>query len=277
MTPSPPSSGFAGSGGSLAGTARPPPRGSPGSDAPPSADDAVDAARAGLPGRIFEQEYLAVFRDDTGGVLDVEDASAAYDPGSTDGTPPYRIGVDLARSEDYLAIVVLDSDGRVPHLTRERGLSWPHIQRRVEQVADQFGGAPVGIDATRDNKLVSDLETAGVDIRPVTFSAQRKQALVENLAGALEAGEVTVPEDTSLATELSVFEYETTRAGNIRYGAPDGHHDDTVDALAMAYDLPAGGGIPTARASFGGDGRADASADSGGETIGDILPDPTEL
>jgi len=214
---------------------------------------------------------------DTGGVFDVEDASAAYDPGSTDGTPPYRIGVDLARSEDYLAIVVLDSDGRVPHLTRERDLSWPQIQRRVEQVADQFGGAPVGIDATRDNKLVSDLETAGVDIRPVTFSAQRKQALVENLAGALEAGEVTVPEDTSLATELSVFEYETTRAGNIRYGAPDGHHDDTVDALAMAYDLPAGGGIPTARASFGGDGRADASADSGGETIGDILPDPTEL
>jgi len=45
----------------------------------------------------------------------------------------------------------------------------------------------------------------------------------------------------------------------------------------MAYDLPAGGGVPTARASFGGDGRDNASADSGGETIGDILPDPTEM
>jgi len=144
-------------------------------------------------------------------------------------------------------------------------------------VASDHGDAPVAIDATRDNKLVADLETAGVDIRPVTFSAQRKQALVENLAGALEAGEVTVPADTILATELSVFEYETTRAGNIRYGAPDGHHDDTVDALAMAYDLPADGGIPTARASFGGDGRADTSDDSDGQTFGDILPDPTEM
>jgi len=245
-------------------------------DAPHIPDDEVDAARAELPERIFEQEYLAVFRDDTGGVFDAEDASAEYAPDSIDGTPPYRIGVDLARSEDYLAIVVLDDGGRIPHLTRERGLSWPQIQRRVEQVASEYGDAPVAIDATRDNKLVADLETAGVDIRPVTFSAQRKQALVENLAGALEAGEVTVPEDTILATELSVFEYETTRAGNIRYGAPDGHHDDTVDALAMAYDLPAGGGIPTARASFG-DSRGDTSDNSDGQTFGDILPDPTEL
>jgi len=49
------------------------------------------------------------------------------------------------------------------------------------------------------------------------------------------------------------------------------------DALAMAYDLPAGGGVPTARASFGGGGRDTASGDSDEQTIGDILPDPTEM
>lgn len=232
-------------------------------------DSEVDAARSELPERIFEQEYLAVFRDDTGGVFTVADAAADYDPDAADVPGPYRVGVDLARSEDYLAIVVLGGDGRVAHLTREQGLTWPQVQRRVEDVADTFNQPPVAIDATRDNKLVADLETAGLDIRPVTFSAQRKQSLVENLAAGLEAGEVTVPEDTILATELSVFEYETTRAGNIRYGAPEGHHDDTVDALAMAYDLPAGAGVATARATFD-DG--DSGSDAEHNTIGDILP-----
>jgi hypothetical protein len=71
-----------------------------------------------------------------------------------------------------------------------------------------------------------------------------------------------------LATELGVFEFETTRAGNVRYGAPEGHHDDTVDALAMAYDLRAGAGVPTARASFGSD-DPDGSADD--ETWGDVI------
>jgi len=230
-------------------------------------DSEVDAAREELPDRIFRQEYLAKFIDDTGGVFAVSEATDEYDLDAVGG--PYRCGVDLARSEDYLAIIVLGAGGRVAHLTRERDLSWPQIQRKVERVHGQYE-CPVAIDATRDNKLVSDLETAGVDIRPVTFSAQKKQSLVENLAAGIESGEVTIPAETMLETELSVFEYETTRAGNVRYGAPDGHHDDTVDALAMAYDLPAGGGgVATARAEFG---ATESSTASDGETVGDLLP-----
>jgi len=238
-------------------------------------DAEVDTAREQLPDRIFRQEYLAEFLDDTGGVFDVDAARADYrlpsgvDP-LDDSTPPYRVAADLARSEDYLAIVSLDATGRVAHLTRERDLSWPAIQRRIEQVADAHGDAPVAIDATRDNKLVSDLESAGVDIRPVTFSSQRKQALVENLAAGMEAGEVTVPADTMLATELGVFEYTSTRAGNVRYGAPDGHHDDTVDALAMAYDLRETG-IATATVDFGTTDDDEDDEDDV-QTVGDVLP-----
>jgi hypothetical protein len=243
----------------------------------------VDAAREEMPDRIWRQEYLADFRDDAGGVFDTDQATADYTLG--DGVdphpstePPYRAAADLARSEDYLALGTLGANGQLAHLTRERGLSWPQIQSKIERVAKTHGDAPVAIDATRDNKLVADLERAGLDIRPVTFSAQRKQALVENLAAGIEAGEVTIPVDSIVATELAVFEYETTRAGNVRYGAPDSHHDDTVDMLAMLYDLPAGGsGVPTARATFGTDdgGRQTTDETDGDPTVGDILPDPT--
>lgn len=235
-------------------------------DNPHVPDSEVDAAQNELPRRIFEQEYLAKFVDDTGGVFTLDGATEQYAlPDGVDppehSTPPYRVGADLARSEDYLAIVALDATGVVTHLTRKRDLTWPQIQHRIEAVARGHDDARVAIDATRDNKLVSDLETAGIAIEPVHFSAQRKQALVENLAAGMESGEVTIPSETMLATELAVFEYTTTRAGNIRYGAPDGHHDDTVDALCMAYDLR-GGSTPATTASFGSGPEHSATGDA---------------
>jgi phage terminase large subunit-like protein len=220
-------------------------------------DDDIDAERAEMPDRVFRREYLAQFPDEQGAVFAVGEASESYtlpddESPHAAAEPPYRVAADLARAEDYLAIVGLGANGRVSHLTRERGLTWRQAQERVERVASAHGDALVAIDATRDNKLVADLEAAGVAIEPVTFTSGRKQTLVENLAAGVENGDVTVPKGSMLATELQVFQYDVTRAGNIRYGAPQGHHDDTVDALAMAYDLPVrdGGG---ATVTLGGD------------------------
>lgn len=244
-------------------------------------DSEIDAAKRELPQRIFEQEYLAHFRDDTGGVFDTEGAVRSYD--LLDGvaphpmsTPPYRVAADLARSEDYLAIVTLDAHGWVAHLTRERDLSWPQIQSRIEAVANAHGADRVAIDATRDNKIVSDLAAGGLSMVPVKFSAQKKQSLVENLAAGLESGEVKVPAKSILATELAVFEFETTRAGNVRYGAPDGHHDDTVDALAMAYDLRARS-TPVSTVRFGSQDQHSASGSESFEQsdIGRALKEQT--
>ncbi|MCR4398946.1 MAG: hypothetical protein NUV93_08290, partial [Firmicutes bacterium] len=37
-----------------------------------------------------------------------------------------------------------------------------------------------------------------------------------------------------LLNELEAFEYEISRAGNVKYGAPEGQHDDCVISLALA-------------------------------------------
>jgi hypothetical protein len=204
-------------------------------------DSEIESARAELPQRAFEQEYLAEFKDETGGVFTNLDAALftrEYDPDKYDGDPPYRHGWDLARHEDYLVGIVLDAAGDVVHFDRARGLSWPQIQSRIEAVAADYPGT-VGIDASRDNKLVADLAAGGVNIVPVKFTRERKQDLVENLAAALEAGELTAPDIGQLRHELEIFEYEVTPAGNTKYHAPEGFHDDCVDALAMANAVTA--------------------------------------
>ena len=221
----------------------------------PHVDDSeIDAAKQEIPDRIFEQEYLAKFKDESGGVFENLDRNlftTAYSlppdgiaplpetgsirPKQVYGVPPFSTGVDLARHQDFRVILTLDRLGRVVYFDREQGEAWSQIERKVRDVYERYPGI-VSIDASRDNKLVADLEASGMKLRPVKFSTSRKTSLIENLIARIEGRELSSPEIDILRTELEIFEYDISRAGNIRYHAPEGFHDDTVDTLALAAD-----------------------------------------
>jgi len=200
-------------------------------------DSEVDDAREDMPERKFDQEYLAKFVDDTGGVFEnVRDYVAEYDLPVAPADSTYAIGVDFARLEDYTAIAVLDDDGRLVAFDRLNETTWDRIQSRIEHLADEYAPCELAVDATRDNKIVTDLESAGLSVDAVSFSS-RKEVLIDNLATQLEAGELTLSADAPvLINELEVYEYDVTDSGRIRYSAPSGFHDDTVDALALAAE-----------------------------------------
>lgn len=197
--------------------------------------DDVEEARQTMPDRVFRQEYGAEFIDDSGGVFTGVEASVDedYDLEAARGEPPYAIGVDFARHEDWTVAVVLDATGRVVAFERVQDVSWPQIQSLVESLASEYEGV-VNLDASRDNKIVADLADAGVPVNPVKFSPKRKRELIENLVTRLENGEITLPDVPQLVHELQIFEYDVTPAGNVRYNAPEGFHDDCVDGLALA-------------------------------------------
>lgn len=197
-------------------------------------DEEIDSAREDMPDREFRREYQAEFLDETGGVFtDLERVLADYNPDRVDGEGPYSTGVDFARSDDYTVIITLDGSGRLVHFDRVRGVGWPEIQRRVERAADEYGGVAY-LDATRDNKIVADLQEAGVTVEPVSFGGGTKQDLMQDLITTIEQGELTLPDMDPLVHELQVFEFDETPAGNTRYAAPTGFKDDCVDALALA-------------------------------------------
>ena len=209
---------------------------SPTGDNPHIPPEEIDAAKRELPSHVFEQEYLAEFKDESGGVfthLDERIFTAEYDLDDFAGEGPYAHGWDLARHQDYLVGIVVDSQGRVVHFERTQNESWPQIQNRIESAAAEYDGI-VAIDASRDNKIVADLADAGLAIEPVKFSPKRKRELIEDLIARVEAGELTAPEIPQLHHEMGVFEYEVKPSGTVRYDAPEGFHDDTVDALALA-------------------------------------------
>jgi hypothetical protein len=134
-------------------------------------------------------------------------------------------------------VCTLDADGMLVGYRRDRGGSWASAGRTLEQYLADYPGVCY-LDATRDNKIIEDLgrTVRDVQVEPVRFTAQSKQNMIENLAARLETGDIVLPSSDAeqLKSELRVFEFDTTPAGNIRYGAPEGQNDDTVDALALA-------------------------------------------
>lgn len=206
---------------------------------PHIADTEITAARDDMPDRVFEQEYLAKFVDDASGVFqnirerNVESYSLPVSPSKCGG--PYAIGVDFARVEDWTVIVVLDADGRIVAFERLQQTTWTRIQQSVERLADTYTPSAIALDATRDNKIVQDLEDRGYFVDSIRFSPANKRTLIENLITELEAGRITIPESVNtLVNELEVYESQTNDRGRVRYTAPSGFHDDCVDALALA-------------------------------------------
>jgi hypothetical protein len=74
--------------------------------------------------------------------------------------------------------------------------------------------------------------------------------VAEHLSLGIEQGHVTLLQDPVQTGELLAYEGTRLPGGLIRYGAPDGGHDDTVIALALAW-IAASRDSATTRSGYG--------------------------
>lgn len=206
-----------------------------------------------LPERVFRQEILAEFLEDSGGVfLRVREA---VERGRDRNEPAgaginYCVGVDLARVEDFTVLTVLSRDRRQVHYERFNRISWERQVEAIARVARAYN-APVALDATGlGDPVYEAVRKADVAVLPFHFTTGSKEQLIDGLAIALEAGEMNLMDVPVQTTELLAYQYHVTPSRNVRMGAPEGLHDDTVIALALAhwglgqgiYERPAVGG-----------------------------------
>lgn len=192
------------------------------------AEEIHDAKRR-LPERIFNELFLAEPGDDGGnpfGIQYIAECFAPYVPGK-----PVVYGVDLAKSQDWTAVVGLDDNGNECFFERWQG-PWRDTKRKLLQILD----APAHIDATGNgNPIVEDLQHACTnEIEGFVFSNPSKQQIMEGLATGIQSGTMRLRTEL-LRSELELFEYEYSKR-LVKYNAPVGCHDDCVCALALAYD-----------------------------------------
>ncbi|MDD4382518.1 MAG: terminase family protein [Candidatus Dojkabacteria bacterium] len=201
-----------------------------------------ERAKAILPEAVFSQEYMGNFLDDAAAVFRGI-KKCIYDDCYEEPKIDHRyiMGVDLARHQDFTVITVIDRQTlRVVYWDRFNKVDFNLQKERISMIARKYNNARITIDSTGIGAPISeDLKRIGLHIDEFYFTNTSKKQLIEKLSIFIEQQAITIPNEEVLIDELESFGYTITDAGNIKYEAPTGMHDDTVCSLALAvWKLP---------------------------------------
>lgn len=81
---------------------------------------------------------------------------------------------------------------------------------------------------------IEALQQMGLPVSGWTASNTSKNTIIDDLALDFERGDIKILPDPIQKDELLAFEATKLPSGLTRYAAPQGFHDDTVIALALA-------------------------------------------
>ncbi len=210
----------------------------PTSDNPYILDKEIEAARRELPERIYQQEYLAMFIEDAGGiirgVMECATATAIEEP--IEGRQ-YVAGVDIGLKVDFTVVSVFDTASREQvYMDRFNQVPYSVLYDRLEAVHRRFNLQAMTIE---DNSIgtppFEEMQERGLPVIPFHTTNTTKQAIIQSLAAAFEHGEIKILNDPVQVGELQAFEGKRLPGGGFTYGAPAGLHDDTVMAMAICW------------------------------------------
>ena len=198
--------------------------------------DEIRDAKSKLPEAVFKELYLAEAGDDGGNPFGLDHIARCVVP-QPNGRKVYNWGWDLAKSHDWTVGVGLDDAGKVAQLHRWQK-PWLDTIRDIIRISGNL--TPALIDATGvGDPIVEMLQKNSLNFEGYVFNPNSKQRLMEGLAVAIQSGETSVVEGVH-RLEMEAFEYTFTNRV-VRYSAPEGYHDDTVCAHALAVSAKAKG------------------------------------
>ena len=198
----------------------------------------IEAAKRSLPERIFRQEYMAEFLEDAGGVFRrVMDAATAEEQLTPEDGHEYVIGVDWGQMVDFTVLIVLDiTTKEVAYMDRFNQIDYMIQSERLKTVVNRYKPTTVIAEVNAMGQpIVERLADEGLPIQPFTTTNSTKSEVIRGLQNAFENGEIKILNDPILIGELQAYEQERTTSGLWKFGAPEGMHDDTVIALALAW------------------------------------------
>lgn len=177
----------------------------------------IQSLRERMTASAWQREVEGIYADDDAAVFGWQYIQAAYEaadwvlPMQPDPKKRFVCGADLAKSEDYTVITVLDATRkpyRLAYFERFQRVPWPAVEARLRAVAQQYGirASDFAIDSTGVGAAVLD----GVrDIATgFTFTARTKVDLLTNLQVFLERRQLRFPFVRELVDELQSYAWE---------------------------------------------------------------------
>jgi hypothetical protein len=193
------------------------------------------------PETTFRQEILAEFIEGEGVVFrNIKACTNAPKNASPDDHKGHRVvaGLDWAKHLDFTATSILCADCRV-ELAKDRFNQIDyHFQRnRLKALYEKWHVTRIEGEANSIGEPnIEELKRDGLPIYGFQTTTLTKQPLIESLALAFEKAECQFIDDPMWTSELEAYEVKILpQTGRSSYSAPDGMHDDTVMARALAW------------------------------------------
>lgn len=194
----------------------------------------IDEFKRDMPELAYRQEIMAEFLDDVGSVFRNITSCVKGDFEPPKYTKRYVAGCDLAKHEDFTVLYILDQTGHLCYSDRFSQLDWVFQSQRVSDACKRYN-ARLMIDSTGVGDPIFDfLKRLSIRVEGYKYTTASKADLIENLSQQIETQQVTYPKIPELINELGMFGYKRRASGTYEYSAPDGYHDDCVNALALA-------------------------------------------
>lgn len=212
----------------------------PTSDNPYILPSEIEAAKSTLPERVFRQEYMAEFIEDSGSVFRNIKAAATveHSVGPKRGSV-YIFGVDWGKVNDFMVITVLDATRReLVHIDRFNMVSYKIQAERLRSLYNQYRPVTIIAEANAMGEPMIDTlrgGSNGLPIAPFYTTAHSKTNIIDDLALAFEQGTLRIIPDKNLIGELEAYTAKRLPQGRLQYSAPEGMHDDCVMSLAIAW------------------------------------------
>ena len=204
----------------------------------------LDQLKATMTERAFAQEILATFLEDGGGVFRFVNEAATAEPAEpTEGQ--YVIGVDWGRVEDATVFSVIDMATQAQvYVDRMTNTDYNAQRSRLFALWERYNRPSVIAEYnSMGGPQIELLADMGVSVQPFTTTNASKAEIIQSLELAFERRQITILKNEEQTNELLAYESEKLPSQLVRYGAPEGMHDDMVIALALAWWGCSGGQV----------------------------------
>jgi len=198
-----------------------------------------------LPEKVYRQEILAEFLDESAGVFSnfrQVQANTWLNAPVKNGS--YVMGIDWAKHENYTVFTIGDRTSKhIVHFERFTAMDWNSQIDRAVRVAKAWNNAHIIMDSTGVGDVPYDMVRAvyaNCEGYQISNNAA-KVPLIQKVQLAFERAELRIPQfNTNAITqqmqrELEMFGYVISPQGKFLYSAPEGYQDDIVMSLALCW------------------------------------------
>lgn len=200
----------------------------------------IEAAKRDSPEQTSAQEFDAQFlADGTSVFRHVEAASTGRWHDRAESGRAYIVGCDWGQTADFTVFSVLDVT-LLPfeqvHLERSNQVDYLVQSARLQILSEKFRPQLIVAESNSIGRVVIELlRQRNLPVWSYETTNATKAAAVQALQLAFDERWLRILEDPTQKGELMAFTSERLPSGMLRYGAPEGMHDDTVIALALAW------------------------------------------